>query len=40
MMGLGLAQLERITADIQANDLEWVEVAEDLTSRHSQFRAY
>ena len=27
-MGLGLAQLERITADIQANELEWVEVAE------------
>ena len=27
-MGLGLAQLERVTADVQANDLEWVEVAE------------
>ena len=27
-MALGLAQLERITADIQANDLDWVEVAE------------
>ena len=27
-MGSGLAQLDRITADIQANDLEWVEVAE------------
>jgi hypothetical protein len=27
-MGLDLAHLERITADIQANDLEWVEVAE------------
>jgi hypothetical protein len=27
-MPLGLAQLERVTADIQANDLEWVEVAE------------
>ena len=27
-MGLGLAQLERITADIQTNDVEWVEVAE------------
>ena len=27
-MSLGLAQLERITADIQANDLDWVEVAD------------
>ena len=27
-MGSGFAQLDRITADIQANDLEWVEVAE------------
>lgn len=27
-MPLGLAQLERVTADIQANDLEWVQVAE------------
>ena len=27
-MGLGLAQLERITADVQANDLNWTEVAE------------
>lgn len=27
-MPLGLAQLERITADVQVNDLEWVEVAE------------
>lgn len=26
-MPLGLAQLERITADVQVNDLEWVEVA-------------
>jgi len=26
-MGLNLAKLERITADIQANDLPWVEVA-------------
>ena len=27
-MPLGLAELEHITADIQANDLNWVEVAE------------
>lgn len=27
-MPLGLAQLERVTADVQVNDLEWVEVAE------------
>lgn len=27
-MPLGLAQLEKITADIQVNDLEWQEVAE------------
>jgi hypothetical protein len=27
-MPLGLAQLERVTADIQVNDLGWVEVAE------------
>lgn len=27
-MPLGLAQLERITADVQANDLPWVEVSE------------
>ena len=27
-MGLGLDKLERVTADIQANDLNWVEVAE------------
>ncbi|MBT6583680.1 MAG: hypothetical protein HON77_05175, partial [Gammaproteobacteria bacterium] len=27
-MGADFAQLDRITADIQANDLEWVEVAE------------
>lgn len=27
-MPLGLAQLERVTADIQVNDLAWVEVAE------------
>ncbi|WP_116997382.1 cupin domain-containing protein [Desertimonas flava] len=27
-MSLGLDKLERVTADIQVNDLEWVEVAE------------
>jgi len=27
-MGLNLGQLERITADVQANDLDWVEVAD------------
>ncbi|MFT7219758.1 MAG: hypothetical protein ACI8Z1_001375 [Candidatus Azotimanducaceae bacterium] len=27
-MGSGFAQLDRITADIQANDLQWVEVAD------------
>ncbi len=27
-MPLGLEKLERITADVQANDLEWVQVAE------------